>query len=213
MRDESIRNAPRAGLAHVVRWTALLTVSPYVGLVGYLRWQMHAESVTASAPGAGLLAVMAVLGVVLPAFGVVSILRRLIEERERFLLRPLLQAYVCLIFVFASGYALLQTSGGVEASFRGMVQPWVGEATFWEHLAGLHALFLDALYLSIVTITTVGFGDLVPVTAPAKLLAAAEGLIGIGYIGLVLGHYFSVCKPCGSVPRAVETPQHEEVPS
>ena len=190
------------GLWQVIRWTAFLAISPYLGLVAYLRWQMHAESAIATAPGAAFLAVIAVLGVGLPALGVGSVLRHLVAQRHRFFLRPLLAAYVCLIVLFASGYALLQARAGTEPSFHGMVRPWAGEASFFEHLAQLHALFFDSLYLSVVTITTVGFGDVVPLTTPAKLLAASEGLTGIGFVGLALGHYFSVCTYCGSVSGA-----------
>lgn len=54
----------------------------------------------------------------------------------------------------------------------------------------LHAIFFEALYLSV---TTVGFGDLVPLTRFGKVLTALEGLAGIGFVGVALGHYFSVC--------------------
>ena len=62
-----------------------------------------------------------------------------------------------------------------------------------EHIGHLHSIFLDSLYLSIMTITTVGFGDVAPLTILGKLLTSAEGLIGVGFLGVVLGHYFSVC--------------------
>ncbi|MFH2000546.1 MAG: NAD-binding protein [Planctomycetota bacterium] len=46
---------------------------------------------------------------------------------------------------------------------------------------------LDSLYMSIITITTVGFGDIVPVTAPGKVFTT--GLIIVGFISLAFaGH-------------------------
>ena len=44
--------------------------------------------------------------------------------------------------------------------------------------------------------TTVGYGDLVPIGAPAKIFTALQGLLGIGFVGLVLGQYFSSCVAC-----------------
>lgn len=65
--------------------------------------------------------------------------------------------------------------------------------TFGDHLELLHEVFLDSLYLSVITITTVGYGDMVPLSTGAKLLSALEGLVGIAFYGVALGHYFSVC--------------------
>eukprot|EP00262_Sarcandra_glabra_P006137 TRINITY_DN18244_c0_g1_i1.p1 TRINITY_DN18244_c0_g1~~TRINITY_DN18244_c0_g1_i1.p1 ORF type:complete len:353 (-),score=51.23 TRINITY_DN18244_c0_g1_i1:191-1249(-) len=45
---------------------------------------------------------------------------------------------------------------------------------------------LDALYFCIVTMTTVGYGDLVPNSIPAKLLACAFVFTGMALIGLFL---------------------------
>ncbi|XP_052177252.1 two-pore potassium channel 1 [Diospyros lotus] len=45
---------------------------------------------------------------------------------------------------------------------------------------------LDAVYFCIVTMTTVGYGDLVPSTAPTKLLACAFVFTGMALVGLVL---------------------------
>lgn len=45
---------------------------------------------------------------------------------------------------------------------------------------------VDALYLCIVTMTTVGYGDLVPQSVPGKLLACAFVFLGMALVGLVL---------------------------
>ena len=42
--------------------------------------------------------------------------------------------------------------------------------------------YLDALYFSIITLTTVGYGDLHPVTAIGKLFTIFYILIGIGIL-------------------------------
>jgi voltage-gated potassium channel len=49
------------------------------------------------------------------------------------------------------------------------------------------ASFGDALWWSIVTLTTVGYGDIVPVTATGRLAAAALMITGIALLGLLAG--------------------------
>lgn len=41
--------------------------------------------------------------------------------------------------------------------------------------------FLDAVYFSVTTMTTVGFGDVHPVTSAGKILAIVMMLIGTGF--------------------------------
>lgn len=45
---------------------------------------------------------------------------------------------------------------------------------------------LDAFYFSIVTITTLGFGEILPVGLAGRLLVCAEAICGIVFIGLFL---------------------------
>ncbi|CAO2144107.1 unnamed protein product [Urochloa humidicola] len=45
---------------------------------------------------------------------------------------------------------------------------------------------LDALYFCVVTMTTVGYGDLVPSSDAAKLLACAFAFVGVGLVGAFL---------------------------
>lgn len=46
--------------------------------------------------------------------------------------------------------------------------------------------FFSLLYFSVVTITTLGFGDITPVKTASQMLTASESLIGITLIGLFL---------------------------
>lgn len=46
--------------------------------------------------------------------------------------------------------------------------------------------FWRMFYLSAVTITTVGYGDIVPVTTATRLLVSLEAILGIVLIGLFL---------------------------
>jgi Ion channel len=47
-------------------------------------------------------------------------------------------------------------------------------------------LFVRMCYLSVVTITTLGYGDITPVSSRARALVAAEAVWGVVLIGLFL---------------------------
>lgn len=47
--------------------------------------------------------------------------------------------------------------------------------------------FSDALWWSFVTTTTVGYGDISPVTNAGRVLASVLMLIGIGFVGMLTG--------------------------
>ncbi|MDE6225494.1 MAG: ion transporter, partial [Muribaculaceae bacterium] len=57
------------------------------------------------------------------------------------------------------------------------VNPTTGETTF--------STFFDAVYWSIVTLTTVGYGDIYPVTFLGKLISVCSMVCGIGMIATV----------------------------
>ena len=177
---------------------ALLTLglcsAPYLGLRVYLNRVMHGSSLEAAVPGGFVLGALFLLGVVVPTAGVFWTVREVVRDGLQFRLSGLLVAYAALVALFASSYAIVQASG-VESSFAGMSTLWSAHdpATLDVHLDRLHAIFFESLYLSVMTITTVGYGDLAPLTPLGKLLAAIQGLVGIGYVGVALGHYFSVC--------------------
>ena len=42
------------------------------------------------------------------------------------------------------------------------------------------------LYFSLITMTTIGYGDIVPVTQPARIFAALEGVTGVLYIAITV---------------------------
>jgi voltage-gated potassium channel Kch len=68
----------------------------------------------------------------------------------------------------------------------------VGTAAFYilmDHMSGDHSgnRVLDALYFCVVTMTTVGYGDIVPSSDGAKLLACAFAFAGVGLVGAFLG--------------------------
>lgn len=55
--------------------------------------------------------------------------------------------------------------------------PVTGEETF--------ANFMDAVYWSVVTLTTVGYGDIYPVTMLGKIISICSMFLGIGIIATI----------------------------
>ena len=50
-------------------------------------------------------------------------------------------------------------------------------------------------YLSLVTITTLGYGDVLPISAEARILAGLEAMIGPLYLAVLIGRIVSALKP------------------
>ena len=51
---------------------------------------------------------------------------------------------------------------------------------------GSYATPLSSLYYSVVTLTTLGYGDVVPASAPAQMLAAFQAVVGYVLLGGLL---------------------------
>jgi Ion channel len=58
------------------------------------------------------------------------------------------------------------------------------------------------LYLSLVTISTVGYGDIVPTTSSARIFAALEGVIGQLYLAVLVARLIALQGP----PRSHHDP-------
>ena len=182
-----------------------LCATPYLGLRSYLALGMHETAAVATLPEPWILTGLFFLGVAVPTSGVVWTVRWVLKDGLQFQLAGLLEAYGALILLFASGYAIVQV-GSIDPGFTGMPSLWSASAaeTARVHVDRLHEVFYESLYLSVITITTVGYGDIAPLTWLGKILTAVEGLAGIGFVGIALGHYFSIClhrreagDPCG----------------
>jgi hypothetical protein len=44
----------------------------------------------------------------------------------------------------------------------------------------------ELLYFSLVTLSTIGYGDIVPISGEARILAALEGVTGVLYIAITV---------------------------
>lgn len=79
----------------------------------------------------------------------------------------------------------------VLAFFFAAVIIFTGIFIFWrvEHWS-----YIDAFYFSVITLTTIGYGDVVPKTEIGKVLAALFALIGVGIflfcVSIIAENYF-----------------------
>jgi hypothetical protein len=53
----------------------------------------------------------------------------------------------------------------------------------------------ELLYFSLVTLSTIGYGDVVPIGGEVRMLAALEGLTGVLYIAITVALLVSAYKP------------------
>jgi hypothetical protein len=62
-------------------------------------------------------------------------------------------------------------------------------------IADRHA---ELLYFSLITLSTIGYGDVVPVQGEVRMLAALEGIAGILYIAITVALLISAYRPRSS---------------
>jgi hypothetical protein len=112
----------------------------------------------------------------------VQVLRHLAAaERMDF---DMVSAALCLYLVAGLAWALvyslveLADPGSFSASFATASEPFVLQVT------GGHSA--DAFYFSFVTLTTLGFGDIIPTTPATRLLVVAEALMGQLYLAVLV---------------------------
>ncbi len=83
------------------------------------------------------------------------------------------------IALVSSGYALIYYAG-------------MNTNTFSFSSSSLEPSFLEALYLSGTAISTLGFGDVTPLSAAYQLLAVSEALIGFGILTLAITYVLGI---------------------
>jgi hypothetical protein len=100
-------------------------------------------------------------------------------------------AYLLLAIAFASLYEILERSQ--PGSFNGIPEG----ATF-------HQLSDALIYFSLVSLTTMGYGDIVPVSNLARPLAALEGVIGTLYLAVMIARLVGLHVASGVSPKEPE---------
>lgn len=107
---------------------------------------------------------------------VVALFRRVTQERPvtSELLYGLCSLYLNFVLVFAFAYNLIEQ--------------------IWPHsFSGNSPLHLDSfVYLSMITLTTIGYGDIAPIHPLARLLAGSEAIMGALFIALAVARGLSL---------------------
>lgn len=99
--------------------------------------------------------------------------------------REVLFAAIVIYFVLAGLFALLYIT--IESIVPGSFVSSNGADITWQRLN----------YFSLVTISTLGYGDIVPVGSAAQSLSALEASIGTLYIAILIGRFVSLYQSDG----------------
>jgi hypothetical protein len=99
------------------------------------------------------------------------------------------------LFPYHFDKSLLPASASTETVFLPVSEPLNDDITgFANAVSGFPSRatgsYARMFYFSAVTITTLGYGDIVPITTAARLLVAAEAILGIVLIGLFINSLF-----------------------
>ena len=157
-------------LPRVSRWL------PGIAAVGALSFGLPRLGLPAEAQGAALVGSMAVIGlitalavrdVVLLLVDIALVFETVSERLDRLVMPVMafLTYYSLLVVVFASLYRLAEMS--------------LGTGQFVVRGAVTNISFADALYFSVITIATVGYGDITPVGPLVRGLASIEVVAGL----------------------------------
>jgi voltage-gated potassium channel len=84
-------------------------------------------------------------------------------------------AYLFICSIFANSYSLIY-----------FLNPHSFNLTPVPHMDQFYAVYTDLIYFSIITISGVGYGDIVPLLPFPRMLAALEAVLGHFYIALLI---------------------------
>lgn len=94
--------------------------------------------------------------------------------------------YLLLALSWQTAYVML------EDQFPGSFQLAVNEPSSWTDRFGPMVESSKLLYFSLITLTTVGYGDITPLSAPARSLASVEGVVGQLFIAVIIARFVAL---------------------
>jgi voltage-gated potassium channel len=95
------------------------------------------------------------------------------------------------LFTAASIYLLLAAMWFAIYKAVETIHPFAFEQT----LTGAIRPQPDLLYFSLVTLTTLGYGDIVPIGAEVRMLAGLEAAVGVLYVAITVALLVSAYRP------------------
>lgn len=132
---------------------------------------------------------MMVAGLLLFVVNVVGSFLRDVQEIDQ----EALAASVCAYLLF--GFAC----GALYAAF----ESWWPNGIVFSTL-GRDPYLFDFVYFSFVVLTTIGFGDVIPVNAMSRSLAMIEGIIGLFFLAIVVSRLVSLYHQKIASQKAIE---------
>jgi hypothetical protein len=123
--------------------------------------------------------------------GVFRVLQQMWEALVAFVL-----GYAAIVFIFACFYAAAWQRSRLTA-FQGI-----------NLNMAQHPSFGDFVYFSVVTMATLGYGDVIPSDAITRTLACVEVVIGVGWVTVVLSAAAALARP--RVDQMLKEVWHEE---
>jgi voltage-gated potassium channel Kch len=177
------------GLTAVVLLTGIYAVSrdrrifvfacflglPTLGLEAMSILSLHASAEIAARIGT----------VMFSAFTTGSILWNVLKEQE--ITTDTLYGAACAYLL--SGYTWTTLYVLLEVLHPGSF--YVGSAQNLDQVVN----FSDLIYFSLVTLTTLGYGDITPLTSPARSLAVLEAVFGVLYSAILIARLVGLYKP------------------
>src|SRR5689334_2550107 len=154
------------------RWvTALVLAIPAVVL----------NSIAALSPNVHLAVPTLICSLLFLAFTLASLFRAVVrtEQVTQDTIYGALSVYMLMANVWAVMYLLLETLQPGAFAMGSMHQ---GRVIEWS----------DCLFYSFVTLTSLGYGDIVPITAHARSLSVLEAICGIMYVAVLIARLVGV---------------------
>ena len=203
------RTRPHEHLPRLRRWV------PGTMAVGTISFSVPVLGLSADAQGVALLASMAVIAilvfvaardVVLLQMDVALIFESVTARLHRMVMPVMafLTVYSLLLVVFACLFRIAELS--------------TGRPQLALHGTPMNASFTDALYFSVVTLSTVGYGDISPIGPLARALAAFEVVAGVllllfGFSEIMRSADLDRRGPSGHLPAEREPPHDSGPPA
>ena len=111
-----------------------------------------------------------------------------------------ISVYLLLGFTWGFLYVIIALVQPGAFNIAGLAAPIPG------HPADPQPMFPILGYFSLITLSTVGYGDITPMTLQARFLAAAEGIAGQFYLAILVARLVSMQMNTSSAPSTDQSP-------
>jgi len=138
---------------------------------------------------------------------IVGIILRIVSDQDRVDLGTVLGGicvYLLLVVSFTQLHGLLDHLQTGAYLSEGTPLPR------WTAAGNQDGLFATLLYFSLTTITTLGYGDIVPAVSTSRILAGAEAVIGQLYLAVFIGRLVGLYTAQSIMPRATGAARQRE---